>query len=192
MDGNFYFVSIVIIAIIAFVEHILLLSWHYGYYTTGILIYRKRVFLSHNINLSPAIHHTQSAIKPNFQHGSIEFNEVKPNTFLFRNKMYELRFYGLNRGDGIRRILCYNPTSGYLEVKGFLNWKYIPIWGFALYFLTVLFIANLSIASLLFTITALISIFLISLYPAVMDTRIDDQVLYHIKVFVRNQITSKR
>jgi len=192
MNETLNFTLLGIIAISMFVEHILLLSWNYGYFTNGIVIYQKRIFLTHNAYLKPAIDHAQMTITPNFMHGSIECNEIKPNVFLFRNKMYELRFYGLNRGIGTRRVLHYDPATGALEVRGFLSWFYIPIWGLVAYFMASFLIANFSFITLIVEVFVSIIIFIVSLYPASIDIKINDEVIYFLKVYFRNQLTSSR
>ena len=192
MNEGVFIGALIAVGLCMVIEHVLMLSWHYGYFTTGILTYQKRTFLSHNVNLAPAINHVQLAITPTYLHGSIEFNEIKPNVFLFRNKQYELRLYGLNRGDGTRRVLYYHPATGEIEVKGYLNWSLLPIWGFALMASFLFLISNFSVLVLDVEILIVVAIFIFSLYPAAIDSKTNDEVIYQLKVYYRKQLTSMR
>ena len=192
MSESIFLGFFIVIGLSMFIEHILLLSWNYGYFTTGIVAYQKHTFLSHTSNLTPAINHVQLAITPTFLHGSVEFNEIRPNVFLFRNKHYELRLYGLGRGTGTRRVMYYDPATGEIEIKGFLNWTYLLVWGVIVIVLAFILSSNFSFWGFIVAILIAIIIFVVSLYSAAIDSKVNDEVIYHLKVYFRKKITSVR
>jgi hypothetical protein len=180
------------IGLFNFIEHAYILSWNFTYFTRGVLTYQEKFFLGRQIDILSAIYHAQMAITPNLLHGSIEFNEIKPNVFLLRRKQGEVRFYGLGRYDSTRRVLYYDPITGIVEIKGFLLWSYLPAWVFFLGMLFLFLLENFSFLSLLIIIVIALVAILFSLYPVALDSKVNDEVIYHLRTVNRKQLTSRR
>jgi hypothetical protein len=120
-----YFIVWALAMLTMILEGGLNLAWDPSYFTSGILIYRKEMYLHRNVDISLSFCEVQARVEPNYWHGSIEFERLDNKIFGIRYKPFEFRFFSNRAFPSMRTTIWHDPESGAAEIRGYLSWGYL-------------------------------------------------------------------
>jgi len=113
-----------VVLIVTLVELIGYGTWDKRYFRFGIPIFRRSIPLNSETFVAPSVSHMEAGLPASFWGPPIQFQEIAPGEFAFRNSISEFRYFGIKYPPIMHGYLASEKAKERLVVKGHLILMY--------------------------------------------------------------------